>query len=153
MEQPDMLQRSPARGPFEAATLAATIVRVRDVAASVNWYRDKLGLEPVHVGSDGPEHPIAAYSIAGAVVSLWQLPSGEERTRDENDRNSYVVAVVDDDLEAVRELLASRGVEVSEVRRTANNEYCWFYDPDGNRFELSRPITAEFQAAATNARL
>jgi catechol 2,3-dioxygenase-like lactoylglutathione lyase family enzyme len=90
---------------FEAATTAATIVRVRDVAASVSWYRDKLGLEPLHVGSDGPKHPIAIYSIAGSVVSLWQLPKGEERTRDENDRNSYVVAVVDDDLEDLREVV------------------------------------------------
>src|SRR5438874_9858589 len=105
MKQRDVRQRSPSRGVFETATMAATIVRVRDVAASVSWYRDKLGLEPLHVGSDGPEHPIAAYSIAGSVVSLWQLPEGEERARDENDRNSYVVAVVDDDLEGLREVL------------------------------------------------
>jgi hypothetical protein len=24
--------------------------------------------------------------------------------------------------------------------RSANNEFVWFHDPDGNRFELSRPL-------------
>jgi catechol 2,3-dioxygenase-like lactoylglutathione lyase family enzyme len=62
-------------GVFDDASMVSTIVRVRDVAASVAWYREKLGLEPIHVGADGPEHPIAVYTIAGAVVSLWQLPA------------------------------------------------------------------------------
>ena len=57
-------------GLFDDASMVSTVVRVRDVAASVAWYREKLGLEPIHVGADGPEHPIAVYTIAGAVVSL-----------------------------------------------------------------------------------
>lgn len=131
--------------------MLATIMRVRDVAASVSWYRDKLGLEPIHVGSDGPDHPIAAFSIGGSVVSLWQLPPGEERAREDNDRNTYVVAVMNDDLDELHRVLVDRGVEAGEVRRSANNEFFWFYDLDGNRFELSRPITAEFRAAAEQA--
>ena len=51
-----------------------------------------LGWKPVHVGSDGPDHPIAVYSIAGAVVSLWQLPAGPVARADwTTTRNSYVV--------------------------------------------------------------
>ena len=136
---------------FERATMLATIVRVRDVAASVEWYRDKLGLEPLHVGSDGPEHPIAAFAIAGSVISLWQLPPGEERERGDNDRNTYVVAVMEDDLAPRRAELESCGVEVGELHRSANNEFFWFYDLDGNRFEVSRPLTAEYRAAAAQA--
>ena len=68
-------------GIFDDASMAATIVRVRDVAASVRWYRDKLGLEPIYVGDDGSDHPVAAYSIAGVVVSLWQLPAGHSGCR------------------------------------------------------------------------
>lgn len=55
---------------FDDASMVTTIMRVRDVAASVSWYREKLELEPVHVGADGPEHPIAVYTISGAVVSF-----------------------------------------------------------------------------------
>lgn len=131
---------------FHEASMVATVLRVRDVATSVRWYRDKLGLEPIHVGSDGPDHPIAAYAIAGSVVSLWQLPAGQTRVRNDNDRNSYVVAVMNRDLEPVRQNLVERGVETGEVRRSANNEFIWFYDLDGNRFELSRPLTARFEA-------
>jgi catechol 2,3-dioxygenase-like lactoylglutathione lyase family enzyme len=133
---------------FEQAEMMATIIRVHDVAASVEWYRDKLDLDPVHVGSDGPDHPIAAFAIAGSVISLWQLPPDARRRRDDADESTYVVAVMKGDLEPQRRALESRGVEVGELRRSANNEFFWFYDPDGNRFEVSRPITAEFREAA-----
>ena len=129
-----------APGIFDDASMVATVVRVRDVAASVRWYREKLGLEPIHVGADGPDHPIATYAIAGSVVTLWQLPSGQARVAEDNDRNTYVVVVMKDDLGPAQQALIEKGVEVGEVRRSANNEFVWFHDPDGNRFELSRPL-------------
>jgi catechol 2,3-dioxygenase-like lactoylglutathione lyase family enzyme len=124
---------------FDGASMVATVLRARDVRASVSWYREKLGLEPIHVGADGPEHPFASFSIAGSIVSIWQLPPGQSHAVKDADTNSYVVVVVTDNLEPVRLTLAARGVEVTEVRRSANNEFLWFYDLDGNRFELSRP--------------
>jgi catechol 2,3-dioxygenase-like lactoylglutathione lyase family enzyme len=130
-------------GIFDDASMVVTVLRVRDVAASVEWYREKLGLEPIHVGDDGPEHPIAVYSIAGTTVSFWQLPPGQTRDRADNDRNSYVVAVMNEDLEPVRKTLIERGVVVDEVRRSAHNEFVWFYDPDGNRLELSRSASSD----------
>ena len=133
---------------FEQAEMMATIIRVHDVAASVEWYRDKLDLDPVHVGSDGPDHPIAAFAIAGSVISLWQLPPGARRPRADTDQTTYIVAVMKGDLEAQRRELEARGVEVGDLRRSANNEFFWFYDPDGNRFELSRPLTAEYRDTA-----
>ena len=36
---------------FDDASMVSTVVRVRNVAASVAWYREKLGLEPIHVGA------------------------------------------------------------------------------------------------------
>jgi catechol 2,3-dioxygenase-like lactoylglutathione lyase family enzyme len=127
-------------GILDDASMVSTVVRVRDVAASVAWYREKLGLDPIHVGADGPEHPVAVYTIAGAVVALWQLPPNQARVREDNDRNTYVVVVVHGDLEPARRVLIDRGVDVGEVRRSANNEFVWFHDLDGNRFELSRPL-------------
>jgi catechol 2,3-dioxygenase-like lactoylglutathione lyase family enzyme len=132
---------------FDDALMVSTVLRVRDVAASVAWYREKLGLEPIHVGADGPEHPIAVYTIAGSVVSLWQLPPGQVRVVDENDRNTYVVIVMTGELEPSRHALQSRGVDVGEIRRSANNEFLWFHDLDGNRFELSRPLSGRTESA------
>jgi catechol 2,3-dioxygenase-like lactoylglutathione lyase family enzyme len=119
--------------------MLTTVVRVRSVNASVAWYREKLGLEPIHVGSDGPDQPIAAFMVAGSVVSLWQLPA-EARNVDP-DAATYVVAVIDtDDLGSARNLLIERGVEVGDLCRSEHYEYVWFYDLDGNRYELSRPL-------------
>ncbi|OBA87581.1 hypothetical protein A5662_25910 [Mycobacteriaceae bacterium 1482268.1] len=112
---------------------------MHDVAASVDWYRERLGLEPIYVGADG-DHPIAAYRIAGSMMSLWQLPAGEKRVRDDNDRNTYVVVVMTGPLARWRQVLLDRGVDVGEIRQSANHEFVWFYDLDGNRFELSRPL-------------
>ena len=119
--------------------MAATVLRVRSVEHSVDWYRDKLGLEPLHVGEDGPDHPIASFTIAGAVVALWQLAPGETVDADEASTGTYIVAVMSDALEPFRERLLQCGVHVGDISYSANNEFFWFYDPDGNRFELSRP--------------
>ena len=104
-------------------------------ADSKSW-----GLEPIHVGADGPAHPIAVYGIAGSVVSLWPLPANQALVLADNDRNSYVVVVVNGELKPGRRALIDRGVDVGEVRRSANNEFVWFHDLDNNRFELSRPL-------------
>ncbi|MGH3676746.1 MAG: VOC family protein [Mycobacterium sp.] len=134
-------------GIFDDASMVSTVLRVRDVAASVHWYREKLGLEPVHVGADGAEHPIAVYHVAGSVVSLWQLPAGQARVPDDNDRNTYLVAVINGELDRPRRTLIERGVDVGEIRQSANNEFMWFYDIDGNRFELSRPLKRQTSAS------
>ncbi|MBW0018339.1 MAG: VOC family protein [Mycobacterium sp.] len=124
---------------FDDASMVATVLRVRDVGVSVSWYRDKLRLAPIHIGADGSDHPFPSFATAGSVVSLWQMPPGAARSVKDDDNNSYVVAVLNADLQPVRRALVGRGVAVSEIRRSANNEFIWFCDVDGNRFELSRP--------------
>lgn len=57
---------------FDKAAMAATVVRVCDLRASVSWYRDKLGLEPIHVGEDGPDHP----GVNPGVTMLSLLAAG-----------------------------------------------------------------------------
>jgi catechol 2,3-dioxygenase-like lactoylglutathione lyase family enzyme len=123
-------------GIFDDASMATTMVRVRDLAASVSRYREKLGLEPIHVGADRPDHPIAIYAIAGSVVSLWQLPAGKARTREDNDRKRYMAAIVDADLEPVRQALMDalsgpvlpspnqRGPASATPRRQASKNAC-----------------------------
>jgi hypothetical protein len=120
---------------------------VRSVEGSFAWCRDKLGLEPLHVGDDGPKHPIASFVIAGAVIALWQLAPDE--TSVAHHAGSYVVAVMNTDLRQLRQRLIDRGVEVGELGRSANNEFVGFYDLDGNRFELSRPLRADTCIAET----
>jgi catechol 2,3-dioxygenase-like lactoylglutathione lyase family enzyme len=126
-------------GVLEDVAMLATVLRVRSVKASVDWYRDVLDLEPIHVGADGPEHPFAVFSIAGSFVSLWPL-APEATASSDPDSGTYLSLVVRTELEPVQQMLAERGVEVDEVRRSANHEFFWFSDLDGNRFEISRPV-------------
>ena len=98
-----------------------------------------------------PEHPIATYALGSLVATLWQLPPGVKRDLEENDRNSYPVFVVDDPA-VVRTDVATGGVQVSELRKSANYQFFWFYDPDGNRFEIACPVSEAARADAQRVR-
>ena len=50
---------------FDGASMAVTVLRARNVDASVVWYRDKLGLEPLHVGADGRITPSPRFQSRG----------------------------------------------------------------------------------------
>jgi catechol 2,3-dioxygenase-like lactoylglutathione lyase family enzyme len=123
--------------------MVTTVLRVSDLAASVSWFQDRLKIEPVFVSPHDAAEPLASFPFAGAVLTLWQLPRGEEHDRTHLDRTTYVVVVVDGELDPIRDRLAAAGVEVTEVGPGADNERFYFFDPDGNRFEVSRPTGAD----------
>lgn len=123
--------------------MVTTVLRVSDVTASVSWFRDRLKIEPVFVSPHDAAEPLASFPFAGAVLTLWELPRGENRDRTDLDRTTYVVVVVDGKLGPVHDRLAAAGVEVTEVGPGADNERFYFFDPDGNRFEVSRPTGSD----------
>ncbi len=126
-------------GVFGPAGMVAPVLRVRDLAASVLWYSERLGLRPVYVSPPDAEHPIASFLVAGSPVILWELEPGVERDRADNERNSHVVIVVETDLVPIHAALVAAGVEATDVHPGSDNELFDVYDPDGNRFEISRP--------------
>lgn len=136
-----------AFGAFGPVRMVATVLRVSDLSASVEWYRDTLGLVPGYVSPPGAVDPLATFDLGGPLV-LWQLPAGVKRDRGHNDRNSHVVVVVDGDLAPLRQRLAAAGAEVTDVNKGSDNWYFDVYDPDGNRFEISRP-DPEFTSSAS----
>ncbi|MHB1584504.1 MAG: VOC family protein [Acidimicrobiales bacterium] len=127
-------------GMIGPARMVAPVLRVRDLEVSTAWYRERLGLTPGYLSPAGAVEPLATFDLGGPLV-LWQLPAGTSRHRDENDRNSHIVVVVDGPLGDVRDRLVARGVEVTEIRTGSDNEYFDLFDPDANRFEISRPRT------------
>lgn len=125
--------------PFAPTRMVAPVLRIRDLGTSVAWYRERLGLTPAYVSPDGAVDPIASFVIGGAPVVLWQLPTGVTRDRSHNETNSHVVIVIDRGLDDLHRDLTAAGVETTSIRPGSDNELFDFYDPDGNRFEVSRP--------------
>lgn len=128
--------------------LASLILRVADLDRSIEWYDHHLGLRPVHRGQDGNTPGYAAYVVGGVVLTMWELPEGQDRHDQDNNRNSYVVLVCAGDIEERRDELVSRGVPAGAMRTSKNNRFFWFHDPDGNRWEVSQPTTEEQADAA-----
>jgi catechol 2,3-dioxygenase-like lactoylglutathione lyase family enzyme len=126
-------------GALGPVTMITTVLRVSDLDTSVTWYRDRLKIEPVFVSPQDAAERLASFPFAGAVLTLWQLPQGEERDRIDQSLTTYVVVVIDGAPDPVRDRLAAAGVEVTEVAPGSDNERFFFFDLDGNRFEVSRP--------------
>jgi catechol 2,3-dioxygenase-like lactoylglutathione lyase family enzyme len=63
-------------GIFDDASMVATVVRVRDVAASVRWYREKLGLalidKGVEVGEVGAGFSASARMAIIVKTTQWR---------------------------------------------------------------------------------
>ena len=109
-------------GVLGPVTMVTTVVRVSDLSASVTWFRERLQIEPLFVSPRDAAEPLASFPLAGAVLTLWELPRGEERAGTDLERTAYVVVVIDGELGPVHDQLAAAGVEVTEVAPGADNE-------------------------------
>jgi catechol 2,3-dioxygenase-like lactoylglutathione lyase family enzyme len=123
---------------LDEAASGGPLLRVANRDRTVVWFRTVLGVEPLVVASDGNDHPFAAFVVGGMHFAVWQLPQGVERSRDENDRNTYLVFTHPEPKRAHVELKAA-GAEVDKLRESKHHSFFWFYDPDGNRYEISSP--------------
>lgn len=128
--------------------MATVVLRVADLERSIDWYRDRLGMSPIHRDADGDTPPYAVYDVSGVVVTVWQLPPGQDRSAQDNDRNSYVILLYGGDIDALHKRLVTAEINVEPMRESANNRFFWFYDPDNNRWEVAQPTTEQQRAAA-----
>jgi predicted enzyme related to lactoylglutathione lyase len=105
---------------------------VRDLARTIAWYRDALGLEPRTLdGHDGP----FALAKAGAVELVF-IPRHEPAGR-----TPIVVFGLESGIYEVVESLAARGVEiVMPVSETPDGGLSAdFRDPDGHILSVYQP--------------
>ncbi|MDR3247701.1 MAG: VOC family protein [Treponema sp.] len=111
-----------------------------DVAKSVDFYCNKLGLEEIGgVEQDGHKGITALKVREGQCYKLF-APQGGERTRP-NTWQSYGsshVSLQVDNVEETVEKLRGKGVTIDIEPKTAQdkNTQAWIHDPDGNRVEL-----------------
>lgn len=130
-------------------SMMATSLYVKDMAASVDWYRDVMGLEPVFEGSDA--HPYATYQVGSALFvleptdALWQgkgmVGSGACTLNLVTDRAPADVLA---DLRA-------KGADCSDIVDSPGFSSFLVTDPDGNRFYVTQPVNAKAVAEVAEA--
>lgn len=129
--------------------MAADSLYVSDLDASVAWYRDVLGLEPIFEGKD--KHPFATYNVGGFLFvleptrALWQ---GAGQT---GSGAATINLVTDRSPAEILDELRAAGVDCSDIVDSPGFSSFLFKDPDGNRFYITRPITAAAAAEVETA--
>lgn len=106
--------------------IAFIMYPVRDMQASLAFYRDTIGLEPSGLASDAwTEFDIAGTTFGIGAFAQVGTPG-----------SAGALALEIDDLPAMRARLLAQGIEVSEPFETP---ICWIsqlHDPDGNTVTL-----------------
>jgi predicted enzyme related to lactoylglutathione lyase len=113
-------------------TVGAVVFFVRDLARTIAWYRDTLGLAPRKLdGHDGP----FAMATAGAIELVF-IPRDEPAGR-----TPIVVFGLETGIYEVVESLAAKGVEiVMPVSETPDGGLSAdFRDPDGHILSVYQP--------------
>ena len=102
---------------------------VKNKDAALKWYTEILGLQqiPKMVDSD------RLYWLqlpSGAMVHIIENPDAPSAP-------SHHTAFEVDDLDAARDAMIGKGLEVTEIQtRHDGQRACYLEDPDGNRIEL-----------------
>ncbi len=102
---------------------------VKNKDAALKWYTEVLGLQqiPKMVDSD------RLYWLqlpSGAMVHIIENPDAPSAP-------SHHTAFEVDDLDAARDAMVGKGLEVTEIQtRHDGQRACYLEDPDGNRIEL-----------------
>lgn len=108
------------------------ILRVADLNAAREWYREKLGVRE-HF-RDQKEN-LAIVTVGGDTsLTLWQLKPGEEPVK--ATRAGSFPILMSDDVRKAHRTLSERGVKVDPVQSGGSVLWFAFYDLDGNRIEV-----------------
>ena len=133
-------------GPIAVTGFDHIVLRVRDKAAMLGFYRDVLGLA---VDRDRPEIGLTHVRAGAQMIDLVTLdgplgrPGGAGPGREGRNLDHFCLQVRPFDAAAIRAHLAAHGVEVVEEgpRYGADGSGFSLYvrDPEGNTVELKGP--------------
>ena len=137
-----------AKGPLGVVNMAATTLYVSDIDKAIDWYRDKLGLEPAMPGTD--EFRYAGYLLGGVFVVLEPIEAAVEAVGP-GAGSTTVNLIVENDPAVVRDALMARGVVCGPLVESPGYVSFLMRDLDGNRFYLTRPHSSQAQASVRRA--
>jgi catechol 2,3-dioxygenase-like lactoylglutathione lyase family enzyme len=99
---------------------------VTDMEASINFYRETLGLPLVS------QDYVARFDLDGVLIELVPLPPGSVVPGSGNARLCFSVANLHEAVEQMR----ARGVCTSKIKEQKDGRLAFFRDPDGNELCL-----------------
>lgn len=122
-----------------------TALYVADLDTSRRYYRDVLGLEPMH-----EDARLSAYALAPAQVLLLfergstgetvRMPSGTIPPHGGNGEQHLAFAIASDALDAWEQRLAGLGISIEgRTGWPAGGHSIYFRDPDRHLLELATP--------------
>jgi catechol 2,3-dioxygenase-like lactoylglutathione lyase family enzyme len=112
-------------------------IPVTDVDAAKAFYTERVGFNLDHDARPNEHMRVVQMTPPGSACSVVigeGLPLGEPGS-------VKGVQLVVEDLDAVREAMAGRGVDISDVQQlgpegTPGSRFCFFADPDGNTWAV-----------------
>ncbi len=107
---------------------------VSDVERSLAFYRDEVGFHLDHDVRPGNGMRVVQLTPPGSACSIvFGVGIGDSSVAPGSVRGVHLVV---DDIEAARQSLVDRGVDVSAVDDMGGVKYAHFTDPDGNSWAL-----------------
>jgi catechol 2,3-dioxygenase-like lactoylglutathione lyase family enzyme len=108
---------------------------VSDVDRAMAFYVEKVGFHADHDVSPSPTMRVVQLTPPGSACSIV-IGTGMGEISEIKPGSIKGLHLVVSDVEKAREVLAARGVGVSEVSDMGGIKYVYFSDPDGNTWAL-----------------
>jgi predicted enzyme related to lactoylglutathione lyase len=111
-------------------------IPVSDVDHAKAFYTEQVGFNADHDHQLGDEVRFVQLTPPGSACSIV-IGNGITHAAPGSAQGTLLVVA---DIDAVRDELAQRGVEISEVEQTPwGARHAYFSDPDGNSWQLQQP--------------
>ena len=115
--------------------LAHTMLRVRDLEASLDFYTDFLNLREVRRKVLGSEATLVFLTDASGHYHLELTHNHDGRDYELGNQFGHI-ALTTHDLDAVRQTVIDKGWWYRESKPTSNSRYIFVHDPDGYDIEI-----------------
>ncbi|MEO1171587.1 MAG: VOC family protein [Myxococcota bacterium] len=120
--------------------IGGVFYKVKDPAATRNWYRDHLGIDTMDYGAAFQWQEKGADNIGYTVWSPFAAATEYFQPSDSPFMINYRV----EHIEALLEQLSQAGVEqIGELKNEPNGKFAWVLDPDGKKIELWEPVPSK----------
>jgi len=110
---------------------------VSDVERCAEFYQDVFGLEPIEDGYIENEWRELRAGDCNLAFHRALGPNGPVTEPTGSPNNPHKVVFFAGDVAGTREILASRGAEMDEVKVFGDVHMCDGSDPEGHRFQIS----------------